>query len=48
MFPHTGMQLYLLTMSFHPQPTNRHLDAGPTQIEEATKFNNHKAIRQNI
>ena len=23
MFPHTGMQLYLLTMSFVPQPTNK-------------------------
>ena len=23
MFPHTGTQLYLLTMSFHPQPTNK-------------------------
>ena len=23
MFPHTGMQLYLLTMSFFPQPTNK-------------------------
>ena len=23
MFPHTGTQLYLLTMSFNPQPTNK-------------------------
>ena len=47
-FTHTGTQLYLLTMSFsRSQQTNRHLGARQTQIEEATKFNKHKAIQQN-
>ena len=49
MFPHTGTQLYLLTMSFFPQPTNKQLlGARLTRIEEVTKFNKHKAIQQNI
>ena len=46
---HTGMQLYLLTMSFFPQPTKKQtLGARPTRIEEVTKFNEHKAVQQNI
>ena len=43
---HTGTQLYLLTMSFFLQPTNKQtLGARPTRIEEVTKFNKHEAIR---
>ena len=35
-------------MSFsRSQQTNRHLGARQTRIEEATKFNKHRAIRQN-
>ena len=37
MFPHTGTQLYLLTMSFVPQPTNK---TEPVLTEEKKKENN--------
>ena len=44
---HRHATVFVNNVFFPQQQTNRHLGARPTQIEDAAKFNKHKAIRQN-